>query len=102
MGRELSFAVTLLPYRLPWLIDKRRYLPTTPLTKEPEMPPSGIPSAAECIEEATEQRTSSPATSQACSVLAIAIGLQDVVDSLGRIEDRLLGIYSELDVLNHK
>jgi len=66
------------------------------------MPPSGVPTADECIEEAAQQRISSPAASQACSALAIAIGLQSVVAELYAIDERLLSIVSELDILNHK
>jgi hypothetical protein len=61
------------------------------------MPPSGIPTADECVEEAVQQRISNPAASQECCALAIAIGLQDVVAALYAIESRLGSIDGELE-----
>jgi hypothetical protein len=61
------------------------------------MPPSRVPTADECIAEASEQRTSSPAASQACSALAMAIGLQSVVAALDSIETTLGSIDGELE-----
>ena len=61
------------------------------------MPPSGVPTVDECIEEASKQRTSNPAASQACSTLAIAIRLESLVAALDYIETRLGSIDGELE-----
>jgi len=58
-----------------------------------------IPTAQECIEQAYQQRISSPAASQACSALAIAIGLQSVVDALDEISRRLGSMDNELEAI---
>jgi len=55
-------------------------------------PSGGSHGRGECIEEASEQRISSPSESQACSVLAIAIGLQSLVEALDYRRRRAVSI----------
>jgi hypothetical protein len=66
------------------------------------MSPSALPTADECIEEASQQRFSSPVESQACSALAIAIGLQNVVSALDEISRRLVSVDNELEAIAFK